>query len=177
MAANFGLGLRAPSELHKLKVTDLDVRNHILVVTEPKKSGKRRRLVLEPDWLCCGKKRLGLAGYLKWRAMTNPTTDAFFVRQDGTAYPSKEMLSKDLNEKVKPLFPWYHPYLGRHWSVNARLVETHGDWNKVARWHGHENVKQTMTAYAPSYEVYARLYGKNWLARAFAQRAGRRAAG
>lgn len=171
LAANFGYGLRAPSELHSLRVQDLDADHHILVVTEPKKSGRRRRLVVEPSWLCCGSKRLGLADNLKWRARTKSQTDAFFARKDGSPYPSKEMLAKDLNAAVKPLFPWYHPYLGRHWSVNAQLVETGGDWNKVARWHGHENVKQTMSAYAPSFEVYARLYGKNWLARAFEKNA------
>jgi len=46
---DFGVGVRFPSEAHALRLRDFDPERHLLVVTEPKKSGRRRTLLLEPE--------------------------------------------------------------------------------------------------------------------------------
>jgi hypothetical protein len=41
------------------------------------------------------------------------------------------------------------------------------DWNAVARWHGHESVKMTMSSYARAVEINEVKHGRGWLTRAF----------
>lgn len=164
---DFGFGIRFPSEPQAAKLQDVDLKRHILTVTEPKKSGRRRRLLIEPEWLCCGKRHASLANWLTWREKCDPKTDALFPRPDGQAFESKEAMSRFIWKHVGPRFDWFNPYLGRHWSVNARLVEWDFDYARVADWHGHESVNMTKNHYAHSARLHERLYGDNWLRRAF----------
>lgn len=46
---------------------------------------------------------------------------------------------------------------------NERLY----DWPGVARWHGHESVKMTMSTYARAVELNEAKYGRGWSSRAF----------
>jgi hypothetical protein len=41
------------------------------------------------------------------------------------------------------------------------------DWNRVAKWHGHTSVHETMETYAPAVEVHQQMYGDDWISRAF----------
>lgn len=68
---------------------------------------------------------------------------------------------------VTPRFPWFYPYLGRHWSVNARLIDQGFDYARVAAWHGHESVNMTKNSYEHSARLHESLHGGSWLARAF----------
>jgi integrase len=165
---DFGYGVRCPSEAWVLKRADFHPEKHLIVVTEPKKSGRRRTLMIEPEWLCCSSRHPSLGTYLVWRRKVDPNDEqeAFFLRADGTPFPSKAALSKFVNDLVKPRFPWFHPYLGRHWSVNARLIDWGFDYARVADWHGHETVDMTRREYDHNARILARLHGRDWLSRA-----------
>lgn len=164
---DYGIGVRFPSEAHALKLRDFDPDRHLLVITEPKKSGRRRTLLLEPEWLCCSKQHASLANYLKWRDKVDPERkqEAFFLKPDGTPFASKFGMLKFVRGHVVKRFPWFHPYQGRHWCANARLIEWGFDATRVADWLGHEAVDMTRRAYDHNARLYARLYGTDWLAR------------
>ncbi|MCA1812133.1 MAG: hypothetical protein LC623_09015 [Halobacteriales archaeon] len=167
LVLDFGFGVRCPSEAWILKKKDFMPDKHLIVVTEPKKSGRRRTLMIEPEWLCCSRRHPSLANFLVWRKKVDPNDEQedFFLRADGTPFPSKHALNKFVNDLVKPRFPWFHPYLGRHWSVNARLIDWGFDYTRVADWHGHETVDMTRREYDHNARMLARLHGKDWLNR------------
>lgn len=167
LLVDFGMGLRTPSEVHALRLKDFDPDRHLLVVTEPKKSGRRRTLLLEPEWMCCSSRHPSLANYLVWRDKVDPERkqEALFLRSDGKPFPSKFGLRKLLVEHVKPRFPWFHPYLGRHWCANARLIEWGFDYARVADWLGHETVDMTRREYEHNARLHQRLWGDEWLLR------------
>jgi integrase len=120
----FGFGVRAPSEAHALKVSDFDPNRHLIVIREPKKSKRTRRLYIEPEWLCCGKNRPSLNQYLKWRAKVDVGgTDAFFLKPNGEPFHNELAVARFLERRVKRKFPWFHCYLGRTWNANARLIQ------------------------------------------------------
>ncbi len=164
---DFGVGVRFPSEAHALKLRDFDPDRHVLVVTEPKKSGRRRTLLLEPDWLCCSKRLPSLANYLRWRKKLDPEgkQEAFFLTPDGKPFATKYAMATFLRRHVIPRFPWFYPYLGRHWCANARLIECGFDYSRVADWLGHESVNMTRREYDHNARLYERLNGKDWLSR------------
>lgn len=179
---DFLVGARMPSEAFALRLADFDPARHRLVVTEPKKTGRRRTIHMvsivrgkhgkpgriEPHWYCCSTRHPSLANYLLWRKKVDPEgkQEAFFLRADGTPFPSKYALAKWLNEMVKPKFPWFHPYLGRHWSCNARLIDSSYDYSAVAKWHGHESVDMTRQEYEHNARMLEAEFGGNWLIRA-----------
>jgi len=165
---DFMVGPRFPSEAHVLKLRDFRPDPHVLVVTEPKKSLRRRTLLLEPEWLCCSNRHYSLGHYLPWRDKVDPERkqEAFFLRSDGKPFPSKYALGKFVNQLVQPKFPWFHPYLGRHWSATARLIEWDFDYTRVADWLGHETVDMTRREYEHNARLQHRLHGDDWLARA-----------
>lgn len=167
LAFDFGFGIRFPSEAHAMVLHDFDPARHLLVVTEPKKDHRRRRILIEPRWLCCSKRHMSLANWLRWREQLDPRTDALFPRPDGKEWTSKYALNRLLFRFVKPRFPWFHPYLGRHWSVNARLIEWGFDYARVAQWHGHDDARQVLRHYERSARLHQALYGDRWLLRAF----------
>lgn len=164
---DFGVGVRFPSEAHAMKIGDFRRDQHLLTVTEPKKSGKRRRLLLEPEWMCCSSRHPSLGNYLVWRAKVDPNSEqeAFFLKPDGQPFRSKYGLANFLNEHVKPRFPWFHPYLGRHWCANARLIEWGFDYARVADWLGHDKVDMTRREYEHGARILQRLHGDDWLNR------------
>ncbi|MHB8584823.1 MAG: hypothetical protein ACYDDF_03160 [Thermoplasmatota archaeon] len=84
--------------------------------------------------------------------------------------------SKWVNDHVKPKFPWFHPYMGRTWSVNARLIATATraanrevvfDWVTVAEWHGHNSVERLRHDYQRAVKIAYKMHGDHWLERAF----------
>lgn len=164
---DFAVGVRFPSEAHSLRLRDFDPERHILTITEPKKSGRRRTVLIEPEWICCSARQASLANYLAWRKKVDPEgrEDAFFLKPNGRPFHSKFGLSKFLNDHVKPRFPWFHPYLGRHWCANARLIDQGFDYARVADWLGHERLDMTRREYEHGARIYERLYGRHWLDR------------
>ena len=196
LAYTFGMGIRPPSEVLSARVQDIDLENGVIIITEAKKGGRRREQVIEPRWLCDAQNRLSLKRWIEGpRQLCDPKADVLFPNVDGKPFPTTEACGQFLRRHVSgnerrewrcwdgeetrpgPRFPWYQPYISRHWSCNARLIATARerkgqvsyDWNSVARWHGHESVKMTMNTYARSVEVNHKKYGENWLTRAFAR--------
>lgn len=164
---DFGYGVRFPSEAHALRLKDFKPEPHLLVVTEPKKSGRRRTLLVEPDWMCCSRSNPSLANYLVWRRKVDPENkqEAFFLKSDGTPFASKHGLNKFVKQHVQPKFPWFYSYLGRHWCANARLIDWGYDYPRVADRLGHETVDMTRREYEHNARLHERLYGKDWLLR------------
>jgi integrase len=163
---DFLIGPRMPSEAHKLQLTDFNPEQHTLVITEPKKSGRRRTLLLEPEWACCSTRHPSLANYLTWRdKVAERSQKAFFLRDTGEPFASKHGISDFLGDRVKPQFPWFYPYLGRHWCANARLIDSGFDYIRVADWLGHEDVNMLRREYEHNSRLHQRLYGNDWLAR------------
>jgi integrase len=174
LVLDFGFGPRFPSELHELRVRDLDAKRHTLVVTEPKKGSPSRRLLIEPAWLCCHPFYPSLAQYLRWRKRVDVGgTDAFFLKPNGEPFDSKHGLSNWLNQRVKPRFPWFHGYMGRKWCANARLIDSGHDHARVADWLGHESVDMLRREYEHDARIHESVHGKNWLNRAFKAPYGR----
>lgn len=164
---DFLIGPRFPSEPHALQLADLDCARHRIVITEPKKTGRRRTLRIEPTWICCSPRHPSLANYLVWRRKVDPERQqkAFFLQANGKPFSSKDTLRNYLNEMVKPKFPWFNPYLGRHWSCTARLIDWDFDYNRVADWHGHESVNMTRREYEHNTRLLKAEFGGEWIAR------------
>jgi integrase len=173
---DFVFGPRFPSEAFALRLRDFDPERHVLTIREPKKSGRRRTLLIEPEWACCSPRHASLANYLVWRDKVDPERkqDAFFLTAKGTPFGSKFAIEQLLYKYVRPRFPWFNPYLGRHWCANARLVEWDHDYARVADWMGHESVNMTRRSYEHCARLHERLYGGDWLLRAVRKKAQRR---
>lgn len=159
---DFLLGPRFPSEAWALRLADFRPEEHELVITEPKKSGKRRRLLVEPEWVCCSRRhpRQGGPRAEAGGLLPHQQGDALRIEVHGGAVP------------VQPrevALPVVLPYLGRHWNANARLVEWGFDYVRVANWMGHEDVKMLRKHYEHSARLYRHEYGDQWLMRAARQ--------
>lgn len=165
---DFLIGPRFPSEAYALRLADFDPERHVLTITEPKKSGRRRTLLIEPEWACCSPRHASLANYLAWRDKVDPQRqqEAFFLTAKGQPFASKFSMERLFYKHVVPRYSWLNPYLGRHWCANARLVEWGHDYNRVADWMGHESVNMTRRAYEHCARLHERLYGGKWLLRA-----------
>lgn len=87
------------------------------------------------------------------------------MRDTGEPFDSKGGIAEFLGKRVKPRFPWFYLYLGRHWCANARLIDTGFDYIQVADWLGHESVNMLRREYEHNARLHQRLYGNNWIAR------------
>lgn len=163
---DFGIGVRFPSEAYAARVHDVDLDNRTLLIREPKKGDKTRRIYVEPEWLIDGRTRLSMRNWLRWRDKMDPTTDALFPRPDGTAWPSKEALNQHLKRRVKPHFEWFYSYLGRHWCATARLIDWQ-DYGRAADWLGHAKVDRVRNEYGREWRVWRQTHGDDWLERAW----------
>lgn len=172
LAFDFGFGPRFPSEAYALRIQDFNPQNHTIVIREPKKSMRTRRLYIEPEWLCCAKTRLSLANYAtKWRPKVDVGgTDAFFLTKTGEPFHNELAISRYLEKRVKRRYPWYHGYLGRTWNATARLIDWGHDHGRVANWLGHGNVEKLRKHYEIDARLNEKVHGGNWLLRAFDQR-------
>lgn len=171
MRAMFGLGLR-PKEALRLKVDHFHPRDHLLMVPPVKASQDGPEpLLVEPEWLCCGKTRPSLLNWVEHhRPKLDPTTDAMFPHFEGGDWPSAEAFYQYIKRPVKKVHPGYWNRLGRKWSVNARLIESKRggqyDWRGVGKFHRHDP-STSLRDYERSVEVHERMYGDNWITRAF----------
>ena len=163
-------GWRFPSEAWSAVKDDLDPEWHLLTVHEMKKAGTIRRILVEPTQLCCRPNRMSMANWSKARGRVDRgLSDALFVKPDGTPFPSKEAMRSWLLRRVQPVFPWFQGYTLRRWIANALLVEWDFDYARVAEQLGHESVDMTRRTYEHEARLHARMYGKDWLARALAR--------
>lgn len=187
LAFMYGLGPRPPKELWVMEASSWNPSANLQKIVEPKKQYRERLVFVEPEWLGKSHSRPSIntwttvwlprlrteTGYAGTRMFPNPVT--------GRDFPTAVAFGRFLTDRVKPLFPEFHPYLARHWSVYARLIGTDGKlsdtrYNMVAEQHGHESVDMTRDTYGPHARAYAKAYGANWLSRAFtAPRTGKEA--
>lgn len=68
----------------------------------------------------------------------------------------------------------HQPYAGRHFSANARLIDSGFDWIGVAEQMGHESVTTLRRYYEHDAPRLKKRYGSNWLERAFQARSPRK---
>lgn len=167
LAFSFAFAVRTPSEVVAMTVDDLHFDTGEITITEPKKSGRKRRLLVEPEWLLTSPTQMSLKNWLIWRDKIDPDTDQLFPRMDGTAWACKENLSSWLRNRVLDEFPWWSPNLARYWGINARLIDTGFDAYRVAKWTGHTNVNRIKDHYAPRARALEKAYGDRWVLRAF----------
>lgn len=67
-------------------------------------------------------------------------------------------------------FPWFYPYLGRHWCANARPIDSDRNHSKVADWLGDTSVTTLRPHYEHNAEIHKEICGGDWLERAFQPR-------
>ncbi len=180
----FGYGVRMPSEGHVAQLADVDLAAGTVIIREPKKRDGNgpppvRRLYVEPEWMLTAPTRPSIANYLKWRDKVDPNReqDALFLRANGTPFPSPGSIRMFLNRKVEASgIEWadkFHPYLGRHWCANARLIEWSHDYGRVADWLGHESVEMLRSEYEHDARILEKVHGRNWIARMALRNASR----
>ena len=169
---SFLIGMRAPSELANLREQDIVFNSNgtaILTIHEDKEFGRERTLVL-PVEIATDYRQKSLLNWMKhWRPrIINENCDAIFPKRNGD-YWNAPNLGKYMRNNGKQVWEPYHPYVSRHWSCCARLIEqyhTTKHWNTlvVKEWHGHDKIKNT-----EKYIKYARQYYQidpsNWIQR------------
>lgn len=163
LAYGFGLGVRSPSELHAMRVHDLDLDARTLVVREPKKGHRRRTLYVEPDWLLDGGNVASLGNWLAWRDKCQPETDAMFPRWDGQEWSNPTAMRAWIAPRIQAEASWYHPYLARHWCATVRLIESAWNWESTADWLGHDKTDLLRQTYARGSKIYAASHGTTGL--------------
>lgn len=183
----FFLGIGAPADTHDLRVQDIHPAEGWMEFPREKMGSalggaRRRRKVVWPEKLMDGYKTLSVEKWLNHREKCDPETDRLFPKPDGTAFASEQSLRRKVckivydNDDASPAGPFkkWHPYLGRHWSCTARLIDTGMEsdqdyaynYDKVAKFHGHKDTDRLHDTYAADAEFYERRYGDNWIERA-----------
>jgi len=167
---SYMIGMRSPSELVNLRVTDIDLDNNIMVITEKKKGNKKRILALS-ETLMNSRWTKSMRNWIdKWRPKTQNqySRDALYLRPDG--HPIKEQqITNHILRRVQPLYPGYHLYVSRHWCATALLIREylrHGHWNvyTVKNHLGHENESTTYN-YIKFAEQYVKVAPYDWFNR------------
>jgi len=169
---SFLIGMRPPSEIANLKTSDILFNRNgtaILTLHEDKENGRQRTIILPPA-IATDPRHKSLQNWLtSWRPrIANENCDALFPKKNGD-YWTAAHLGKEMRTQGKKVWEPYHPYVSRHWSCIARLIEQkelHDHWNTlvVKEWHGHDKIKNT-----EKYIKYARQYYAiaeyNWIQR------------
>jgi len=169
---SFLLGLRMPSEL-ALLTTDSIIFNEngtaVITIIEAKKHFSERTLIL-PKYIATDKHHKTLKNWIDvWRPkIAKSSTNALFTTKYGDPW-GPENLAKYLRKHGKKVWEPYHPYISRHWSCIARLIDQfdqYGHWNAyvVKNWHGHDTIKST-EKYIAHAEQYYNVAQYNWLKR------------
>lgn len=172
---SFGFGVRTPSEAYALPCDGIRPSEGTVRVIEPKKGHSSRVLYVKPEWLLESRRHLALGNWLTWREDLDATTGKAFPRPDdsGQAYASKWGFRQALVRAVNNVdgFDWWYPNLGRYWGINARLIDTGFDYERVARWTGHTSVDRLINDYDQGARRLREIHGDNWIHRAFSAQA------
>jgi len=172
MRMSYLIGMRTPSELANLREHDIIFNNNgtaILTIHEDKENNRERTIVLDQNIATDPRQKSLLNWMNHWRPrLINENCDAIFPKRNGD-YWTPPNLGKYMRLNGKKVWEHYHPYVSRHWSCVARLIEqkeTTNHWNTLAvkEWHGHDKIKNT-----EKYIKYARQYYQidrtNWIQR------------
>lgn len=177
---SFMVGVRNPSELVNLKTTDIIFNKNksaILTITETKKHNSERSIIL-PYELACDPRHKSLQNWLtSWRPRVEKdnSEDFLFIQPNGKPFTGC-FLRKKLSEHGKRVWPYFHPYVTRHWNAVAKLIEQRVktgtfDCLPVRNWLGHEQLQTTMT-YVKYAEQYYNEAPYDWLKRALKRPSG-----
>jgi len=172
MRMSFLIGMRTPSELANLREQDIVFNSNgtaILTIHEDKENNRERTIVLDVSIASDPQQKTLKNWMITWRPrIINENCDAIFPKRNGD-YWTAPNLGKYMRNNGKQVWEPYHPYVSRHWSCCARLIEqyhTTKHWNTlvVKEWHGHDKIKNT-----EKYIKYARQYYQidpsNWIQR------------
>lgn len=158
--ADFHLGVRPPSELAALNLSDVDFRERSIVVTEVKKGGKKRDLTdIEPFVITAqnGKSLLHYVEHVR-PLLAKPGETAFFVNQNGERWHPNE-LGWVLSQAGKAIWPDFTPYTMRRWCATTRLIDSGFNVYYVAEWLG-DRVATIERHYLAKAKAKAALAGK-----------------
>jgi len=163
----FTIGMRPPSELCNLNVTDIkiDGKRGSITITETKKHGHKRTLIPE-RFILVSPNRKSLKNYIdKWRPMiADGTETALFLTPEGKRF-SPDYLRFKLTEHGKKIWGDFHPYTMRHWCATARMIEWNYNLDRVSSWLGHSHLDMTKRYVHMAEEYYKQDQG-SWLRRA-----------
>ena len=157
----FLIGWR-PSELVIQKVSDINLDEGYMIITETKKHNQLRQVFPEQHILI-NKRRKSLKNWIeKWRpkVANQYSKDYLYLQPNGRPY-TVNYLRKQLTPLVKEVWKPYSLYTMRHWCATARLITSKVDtdnWDiwEVKDWMGHDKLDTT-----ENYVKYAKKYYRN----------------
>lgn len=168
MFHSFMIGMRMPSEMYCLNVSDIHLEDGYIIIHEEKKYGQQRQIFLENDILT-RTTRKSLKNWIdKWRPKVENqySGDRLFLSPSGKPF-SKDYLRTRLSIQGKKVWNDYHPYVSRRWCAIARLIRTKvesGSFSiyEVQNWLGHEKVTTT-EIYVKYADKYYRHSPFDWI--------------
>jgi len=121
------VGIRVPSEIVELKVSDVKFESKkrgYITITETKKHKSQRTLIPEKAILY-SKVHKSLRNWIKcWRpkVANQLSGDALFLQPDGRPFTVRHLGHK-LSMHGKKVWKDFQPYDMRHWNAIAHLIE------------------------------------------------------
>jgi len=157
----FIIGWR-PSELVIQKVSDINLEDGYMIITETKKHNQLRQVFPEQT-LMTKKQCKSLKNWIDhWRpkVANQYSGDYLYLQPSGKPY-TVNYLRKQLTPMVKEIWKPFSLYTMRHWCATARLIQSKVNskrWDiwEVKDWHGHDKIGTT-----ESYVRYAKKYYRN----------------
>jgi integrase len=168
----FMVGVRIPSELIELKVSDVffdSKKRGYVIITETKKHRALRTVIPEKAVLN-SKVHKSLKNWIEhWRpkVANEYSGDSLFLQPSGKPFCVRH-LGQELSIRGKQIWKDFHPYDMRHWCAVARLIKTkvetgNFDCYTVKNWLGHTNMKTT-EGYIRYAEQYYHELPVDWIA-------------
>ncbi len=149
MFDSFLLGIRNPSEMVSLSVSDVFLDDGYLIIHEDKKYGQPRQVFPEKEIMTMPTRKSFKNWIDKWRPkVTNQFSgESLFLLPSGKPF-TKDYLRVQLSRRGKQVWNHYHPYVSRHWCAIARLIKSKVDSNhynvyEVKDWLGHDRLNTT----------------------------------
>ena len=167
-AHSFWIGWRVPSEIVNMKVSDVDIENGCIYITETKKHKSIRQIY--PDKVIMdGKTRKSFKNWIDhWRPKVENqySGDALYLQPSGKPFTVRHLGHK-LSEHGKKVWQHYQPYTSRHWNAIAMLIRTKLETGAfevytVKNWLGHEKITTT-ESYIRYAQQFYRLAPYDWI--------------
>ncbi len=157
----FLIGWR-PSELVIQKTSDVFLDDGYIIITETKKNRQPRQVFPEKEMMT-NPRRKSMKNWIEhWRCKVEnqQSNDYLYLQPNGRPF-TVDYMRKYINQRVKPVWNYYHPYVMRHWCAVARLIKSKVDTKKwdiwdVKEWLGHDKVSTT-----EEYVRFAKRYYRN----------------
>ncbi len=166
----FTLGVRIPSELVALKVSDVifEDGHAYLTITERKKHDSQRTVVPEKA-IMTSKVHKSMKNWIdKWRPKVENqySGDALYLQPSGKPFSNDKLRTK-LSRHGKKVWKHFSPYDMRHWCAVARLIKSkvetgNFDVYTVRNFLGHEMISSTQK-YIRYAEQYYRQLPEDWI--------------